>query len=549
MNQKPAIPKDAAAIILIKNGKVLWAQRNPNIKFLGGWHAFPGGKLEAADCDIEVLNCADAEDLKKFIVCAVRELFEETGVLLVRNGEKLTKGQRASLHDDLISGRSGFAEILADWNLRIDAEDFLYAGFWTTPQFSPVRFKTRFFAAECPSKQEPYAAISKLRDIEFITPENVLERWANSEVLISPPVLISLQELADSRFRIEDSGFRIQDSGFRIENSGFRIENSGFRIEDSGFRIEDSGLRIEDSKKAFSILNLESSILNLLRKSQKVDGDIDYIELNPHVVCFPLKTETLPPATHTNCFIVGREKFIVIDAASKDENEQRKLFELIDSFIEKGFVCLEIIVSHLHPDHFGGETALQTHLFSKFNLKVPISAHKITAESLRGEIEFQKFIADEEIINLSDETGVNFELKAFHAPGHARGHLCFYDEAKGFLLASDNIVGAGTVVIALPEGNMTDYLKTLKRMKNLPNLRFLCGSHGSAVFDAKGKIEEYIAHRLERENQILEAFQTGAQTPAEIVERVYIGLKPELVKPAEKSVEAHLEKLKNDGQI
>jgi len=521
VNQKPAIPKDAAAVILIKNGKVLWAQRNPNIKFLGGWHAFPGGKLEAADCDIEVLNCADAEDLKKFIVCAVRELFEETGVLLVRNGEKLTKGQRASLHDDLISGRSGFAEILADWNLRIDAKDFLYAGCWTTPQFSPIRFKTRFFAAECPSKQEPYAAISELRDIEFIAPENALERWANSEVLISPPVLISLQELADSRFRIEDSGFRIQDSGFRIE----------------------------DSKKAFSILNLESSILNLLRKSQKVDGDIDYIELNPHVVCFPLKTETLPPATHTNCFIVGREKFIVIDAASKDENEQRKLFELIDSFIEKGFVCLEIIVSHLHPDHFGGETALQTHLFSKFNLKVPISAHKITAESLRGEIEFQKFIADEEIINLSDETGVNFELKAFHAPGHARGHLCFYDEAKGFLLASDNIVGAGTVVIAPPEGNMTDYLKTLKRMKNLPNLRFLCGSHGSAVFNAKGKIEEYIAHRLEREKQILEVFQTGAKTPAEIVERVYIGLKPELVKPAEKSVEAHLEKLKNDGQI
>ncbi len=521
MNQKPAIPKDAAAIILIKNGKVLWAQRNPNIKFLGGWHAFPGGKLEAADCDIEVLNCADSKDLEKFIVCAVRELFEETGVLLVRNGEKLTKGQRASLHDDLISGRSGFAEILADWNLRIDAKDFLYAGCWTTPQFSPIRFKTRFFAAECPSKQEPYAAISELRDIEFIAPENALERWANSEVLISPPVLISLQELADSRFRIEDSGFRIEDSGFRIE----------------------------DSKKAFSILNLESSILNLLRKSQKVDGDIDYIELNPHVVCFPLKTETLPPATHTNCFIVGREKFIVIDAASKDENEQRKLFELIDSFIEKGFVCREIVVSHLHPDHFGGETALQSHLRDKFNLKVPISAHKITAESLRGEIEFQKFIADEEIINLSDETGVNFELKAFHAPGHAHGHLCFYDEAKGFLLASDNIVGAGTVVIAPPEGNMTDYLKTLKRMKNLPNLRFLCGSHGSAVFNAKGKIEEYIAHRLEREKQILEVFQTGAKTPAEIVERVYIGLKPELVKPAEKSVEAHLEKLKNDGQI
>ncbi len=183
MNHKPAIPKDAAAVILIRENRVLWARRNPNIKFLGGWHAFPGGKVEAGDARIAVENCADA-DLQKFIVAATREVFEEVGVLLVRNGEKLTKGQRASLHDDLISGRSNFAEILDDWNLRIDARDFLYAGFWTTPQFSPVRFKTRFFVAECPWKQEPYAAISEMQSPEFIAPADALASWSNAEVLI-----------------------------------------------------------------------------------------------------------------------------------------------------------------------------------------------------------------------------------------------------------------------------------------------------------------------------------------------------------------------------
>jgi len=413
----------------------------------------------------------------------------------------------------LISGRSAFAEILADWNLRIDARDFRYAGFWTTPQFSPVRFKTRFFAAECPPKQTPYAAISEMLAPEFIAPENALRRWTASEVLISPPVLISLQELA--------SGFGIPDSAFSIENSN----------------------------KVFPNLNLESSVLNLREKSEKVDGEIDYIELNPRIVCYPLKTETLPPATHTNCFVVGRKKFVVIDAAARDETEQRKLFEFVGSYVEKGFTCREIIVSHFHKDHFGCETALQKHLREKFNREVPISAHKITAEILRGKVEFQKLIADEEIIKLADETGESFDLKAFHAPGHARGHLCFYDEAKGFLLASDNVVGAGTVVIAKPESDMTDYLKTLERLKNLPNLRFLCGSHGSAVFDAKVKIEEYIAHRLEREKQILDAFQAGAKTEAEIAQKIYAGLKPELVKLAEKSIAAHLEKLENDGKI
>src|SRR5688572_8281204 len=94
--------------------EVFLAQRNPKIKFLGGFHAFPGGKVESEDEGIEVKNCDDAE-LAKFIVCAVRETFEEVGVLLVRGGDRMTKGQRASLLDDLTSGRFSFAEILETW--------------------------------------------------------------------------------------------------------------------------------------------------------------------------------------------------------------------------------------------------------------------------------------------------------------------------------------------------------------------------------------------------------------------------------------------------
>ncbi len=70
------------------------------------------------------------------------------------------------------------------------------------------------------------------------------------------------------------------------------------------------------------------------------------MELNPRIVCFPLKTETLPPATHTNCFIVGRKKFVVIDAASTDGAEQNALHALVDSLIEKDFFCQAIITTH-----------------------------------------------------------------------------------------------------------------------------------------------------------------------------------------------------------
>jgi ribonuclease/clavin/mitogillin len=96
---------------------------------------------------------------------------------------------------------------------------------------------------------------------------------------------------------------------------------------------------------------------------------------------------------------------------------------------------------------------------------------------------------------------------------------------------------------------MSDYLASLERMKNLPDLRFLCGSHGPAVFDAKGRIEQYAAHRLERERQVLEAFQSGRRAAGEIVEMVYQNLDPKLFPLAAKSVEAHLAKLRRDGLI
>ena len=497
MNQKIATPRDASAVILLNEtgNRVLWARRNPQLAFLGGWHAFPGGKLEKSDADCAVKNCADAE-LAPFIVCAVREAFEEVGVLLVRNGEKLTRGQRASLHDDLISGRMTFAEILAHWNLWIDARDFYYTGFWTTPNFSPIRFKTRFFLVVCPSKQTPFAAISEMENVEFIKPDDALKKWERSEVLISPPVLLSLKTLGE--------------------------------IPDSRFQIPDS---VAD---------------RLLENSQTVDGVVRYVEFNPRTICFPLKTETLPPATHTNCFVVGRKKFVVIDAASKDESEQKALHELIDSFIERGFNCRAIITTHHHSDHFGGETALQKHLFDKFGLQIPLAAHRATAENLTGKVEFQKFIETGEIFDLEGETGASFQLETIHTPGHASGLLAFYDADFGFLLTSDNVINSSSVVIAPPNGNLRNYLHTLERLRDLPNLRFLCGSHGSAVFDAKAKIEDYIAHRLEREKQILHAIKNGAKTVREIVAAVYIELKPELVRLAEKSVEAHLEKINEE---
>jgi glyoxylase-like metal-dependent hydrolase (beta-lactamase superfamily II) len=283
----------------------------------------------------------------------------------------------------------------------------------------------------------------------------------------------------------------------------------------------------------------------LLSASRASDGAIRHIKLNRFITVFPLRTETLPPATHTNCFIVGEKEFVVIDPGSPFPGEQNALHDFIDGLIEAGKNMRELILTHLHKDHISGAAALQKHLREKHGLDARIAGHRATAESVKDKVAIERFIEDGEIIQLESigHGQRHFELIALHTPGHARGHLCFYDQRRGFLLSGDNVVGAGSVLIAPPEGNMKDYLNSLERMKNLPNLSFLCGAHGAAVYDAAGKIESYIRHRLERERKIMEALEGGAKTVQEIVRQVYTDVPSELWQLAEKSVAAHLEKL------
>ena len=108
------------------------------------------------------------------------------------------------------------------------------------------------------------------------------------------------------------------------------------------------------------------------------------------------------------------------------------------------------------------------------------------------------------------------------------------------MLSGDNIVGFGSVLIDPPEGNMRDYLDSLERMRALPNLSVLFGGHGPPIANPYEKIDEYIAHRLQREELILAAVREGASTPKEIVARAYIDVSPKAHGLAERAVLAHL---------
>jgi len=270
---------------------------------------------------------------------------------------------------------------------------------------------------------------------------------------------------------------------------------------------------------------------------------VQRIEFRPNYICFPVRTPTRPPATHTNCYLVyNSEEILIFDPGSPYDEEQVALAAMVDELVAEGRSVREIIVTHLHPDHVGGVNALRHHL----NGNVLVAAHAQTATAL-SEVAIDRLIKDGESISLDGDPHI--ELRALHTPGHARGHLCFHDEQRGVLLTGDNIVGLGSVLIDPPEGNMVEYLKSLERMRSIQNLKILFGGHGPPMISPYLKIDEYINHRLDREAKILDVVRSGVTTPAEIVSLVYTDVSPKAYPLAERAVLAHLEKLESEGKL
>ncbi|HKP46636.1 MAG TPA: MBL fold metallo-hydrolase, partial [Pyrinomonadaceae bacterium] len=481
-------PKDAAAVILLRyqtnpdNPEVFLVKRSEKLAFLGGYHAFPGGQLDASDAGAPVENAAN-DETRAAISCAARELFEETGVLLARGGDTLTKGQRESLLDDLQAARMSWPDLLGHYHLHLDAGDFTFVGRWVTPPFSARRFDTWFFLVNCPAKQQPHIDTdAELENGEWIAAGEAVASWQRSEILIVPPVRHALTTLGN-------------------------------------------GLTADLVQRFLSTPNAHSE-------------PVRRIEFRPNYICFPVRTPTKPPATHTNCYLVyTSDEVLIIDPGSPYEDEQQTLAANIDALLNEGRKVREILLTHMHPDHVGGVNALRNHVSDS----ISVAAHRLTAESLAGTVAVDRFVEDQEIISLQGSPQIS--LRAMHTPGHARGHLCLYEEKTGTLISGDNIVGLGSVLIDPPEGNMRDYLKSLRRMRALPNLSVIFGGHGPAIANPTARLDQYIEHRLERERDILNAVREGATTTKDIVARVYTDVSPKAHRMAERAVLAHLEKL------
>ncbi len=222
----------------------------------------------------------------------------------------------------------------------------------------------------------------------------------------------------------------------------------------------------------------------------------------------------------TNTWIVGPEPTFVIDPGPDLPEHLREVERAA------GRVA-SVLVTHDHPDHAPGAAA--------FAARCGASLHAFRlagAEHLR---DGQRLRA-----------GAT-ELIAVHTPGHTSDHVCFFERRSASLFSGDAVVGRGTSFIDPPDGDLRRYVRSLKRMLDLAP-RTIYPGHGPTLLRAQDTLREYLAHREEREGQILAALAEGPRTIAELVGTIYAEYPIEVHALAARSVLAHLLKLEDEGR-
>jgi glyoxylase-like metal-dependent hydrolase (beta-lactamase superfamily II) len=223
----------------------------------------------------------------------------------------------------------------------------------------------------------------------------------------------------------------------------------------------------------------------------------------------------------TNTWILGERPSIVVDPGPSIESHLREVAASAGDLAA-------ILLTHDHPDHAPGATELAEMTGATVHAVRPPDG----GERLH----------DGQAITVG-----SVEVRVVATPGHTPDSVSFFVPAASALLTGDTVVGRGTSVIDPPEGDLTAYLRSLERLRDL-SPRAIHPGHGPLVLDGVAKLDEYLEHRRMREEQVLAALADGGRTIQDMVPVIYEGYPTELHELAGRSILAHLLKLEAEGR-
>ncbi|MBA4178661.1 MAG: NUDIX hydrolase [Leptothrix sp. (in: Bacteria)] len=523
----------AASLLLLRDGpaglEVLMLRRaeRPGDRWSGA-AVFPGGVLDRRDRDAHgcclgaddagvSLRLGLAEGGLDYLVAAVRETFEEVGLLLADG--PVDQPALMAWRQRLQAGSAGVAELCAATGLKLDLRGLAYYSHWLTPPGTAKRFDTRFFAARAPEGQHAEADLGEALELMWLTPAQALDAGRGLKLVpVTRVVLTELSRYGSAQAAMDAIGER-GEVPLIMPRRALTAHGPGV------------------------VMPHELPYAEIGRLDPEGRGDVHatlaparVVRLSPRLARITAPNPGPMTGPGTNTYLVGGEgRWTVIDPGPESAPHLQALLAALD---EIGGHVERILVTHTHRDHSPGARALAQ------ATGAPVWG-RVAAFAAWQDEDFEP--AHQPVHGECIDAGPGATLRVLHTPGHASNHLCYLLEQERLLFTGDHVMQGSTVVINPPDGDMAAYLQSLQALLDEP-LDWLAPGHGFLVAQPQAVLQALIAHRRRREAKVLAALrQHGPGGVEALVAAVYDDAPAHLHGVAQRSLLAHLLKLQGDG--
>src|SRR5450830_1445382 len=534
----PAPTRPAATVLLLRDTpdglEVLMTRRSTTASFVPGAYVFPGGGVDALDSasHAQARRRASQSDLHLTqAIAAIRESFEELGVLLARRAD----GAHADHHDIAALSRTRpFTAQCQTRGLLLAADEVFVLAHWITDRDLPRRFDVPFLVARMPEGQTPVADEAEQFEPVWVRPVDALARHAAGQFFIIYPTIRTLERLlhyAEVDAVLQACAVNEQPLWTCCPRAGL-LGGCEVRFMEHELPFGELALVCPDGQVVHPLDWQSEQPVALLKNVLRLTAP------NPGAMTGP----------GTNSYLVGDPAtgYIAIDPGPADPEHLDKLWRAAGGDIRL------IVCTHSHPDHSPGARPLQALCPSK-----PPILGLPSAPTARAHSDFtpDRALSNKELLTLIPRGleaylayGKGHTLKVIHTPGHAANHLCLVLLEDGLLFSGDHVLNGSTTVIDPPDGDMADYLESLDKLSAAcaeHKIEFILPAHGYVIGgydgEAAAAIAHLKAHRLKREAKILQVMQAQPDgTLDDWVAAAYADVPTRMWPVAKRSLMAHV---------